>query len=105
MAPRALKLTASAEVRGRCEADGKVRVHRHLIHVPPTAMSSVMAHELVHLERRHHGEAFWRRLRRSSRTICVARRCWSAGSARGSGGKRKVQEGGVGEKPEIAVER
>ncbi len=61
-APRALKLTASAEFWGRCEADGTVRVHWHLVHAPPAAMAYVVAHELVHLEHRHHGEAFWRRL-------------------------------------------
>ncbi len=44
---------------GSASADGSVRLHWRLIHLPPASIDYVVAHELAHLREMHHGPAFW----------------------------------------------
>jgi len=48
---------------GTCGKDRVVRINWRLIQAPAAAMEYVVAHEVCHLAVRHHGPAFWARLR------------------------------------------
>jgi predicted metal-dependent hydrolase len=44
---------------GSAGADGAVRLHWRLIHLPLSSIDYVVAHELAHLREMNHGPAFW----------------------------------------------
>jgi predicted metal-dependent hydrolase len=48
---------------GSASADGSVRLHWRLIHLPPASIDYVVAHELAHLREMNHGPAFWELVR------------------------------------------
>ncbi|MEW6496401.1 MAG: type I restriction endonuclease, partial [Cyanobacteriota bacterium] len=47
---------------GTCDKDGTIRINWQLIHAPLAVLEYVVAHELVHLLHRHHGDTFWETL-------------------------------------------
>ncbi|MBD2001726.1 YgjP-like metallopeptidase domain-containing protein [Funiculus sociatus] len=57
--PRDVKLSEQKRVWGTCDKDGTIRINWHLIHAPLAVLEYVIAHEVVHLLHRHHGDAFW----------------------------------------------
>ena len=50
---------------GSLGRDGVVRVHWRLVQAPVAALEYVVAHEVAHLVRRHHGPEFWAALGRT----------------------------------------
>jgi hypothetical protein len=62
--PRDVKLSEQKRVWGTCDKDGTIRINWQLIHAPLAVLEYVVAHELVHLLHRHHGDAFWEALSR-----------------------------------------
>ncbi|BAZ32263.1 hypothetical protein NIES4074_47650 [Cylindrospermum sp. NIES-4074] len=57
-----VKLSEQKRVWGSCGKDKIIRINWQLIHAPVAVLEYVVAHELVHLLHRHHGEAFWEAL-------------------------------------------
>jgi hypothetical protein len=62
--PREVKLSEQKRVWGTCDKDGTIRINWHLIDAPLAVLEYVVAHEVVHLLHRHHGDAFWEALSR-----------------------------------------
>jgi hypothetical protein len=60
--PRGIKLSDQKRVWGTCEKDGTICINWQLIDAPLAVLEYVVAHEVVHLLRRHHGDAFWETL-------------------------------------------
>jgi hypothetical protein len=60
--PPDIKLSEQKRVWGTCSKDGIIRINWHLIHAPLAVLEYVVAHEVVHLLHRHHGDAFWETL-------------------------------------------
>ena len=58
-----LALSSAATRWGSASADGSIRLHWRLIHLPPASIDYVVAHELAHLREMHHGPAFWATVR------------------------------------------
>jgi predicted metal-dependent hydrolase len=54
-----VKLSEQKRVWGTCGKDGIIRINWQLIHAPLAVLEYVVAHEVVHLLHRHHGDAFW----------------------------------------------
>ena len=57
-----IKLCEQKRVWGTCSKDGIIRINWHLIYAPLAVLEYVVAHEVVHLLHRHHGDAFWEAL-------------------------------------------
>jgi predicted metal-dependent hydrolase len=57
-----VKLSEQKRVWGTCGKDGVIRINWQLIHAPLAVLEYVVAHEVVHLLHRHHGDAFWEAL-------------------------------------------
>lgn len=57
--PRAVKLSEAKTQWGSCTAQGSVRLHVHLIRLPPRLIDYVVVHELAHLRELNHSAAFW----------------------------------------------
>lgn len=47
---------------GSCSSDRKIRLNWRLIHLNPSLIDYVIAHELAHLDEMNHGDHFWRRV-------------------------------------------
>ncbi|MBD2181875.1 M48 family metallopeptidase [Planktothrix sp. FACHB-1355] len=60
--PPPVRLADQKHTWGTCGKDGIIRINWHLIQAPKAAMEYVIAHEVVHLLHRHHGDAFWETL-------------------------------------------
>jgi hypothetical protein len=56
---RRLSLSTAATRWGSASADGSVRLHWRLIHLPMASIDYVVAHELAHLREMNHSPAFW----------------------------------------------
>lgn len=54
-----LALSNASTRWGSASADGSVRLHWRLIHLPLASIDYVVAHELAHLREMNHGPAFW----------------------------------------------
>ena len=57
-----VKFSEQKWVWGTCDKDGTIRINWQLIHAPLAALEYVVAHEVVYLLHRHHGDAFWETL-------------------------------------------
>jgi len=57
--PVDIKLSEQKRVWGSCGKDKIIRINWQLIDAPVAVLEYVVAHELVHLLHRHHGDAFW----------------------------------------------
>jgi predicted metal-dependent hydrolase len=57
--PRTVKLSEAKTQWGSCTAQGSVRLHVHLIKLPPRLIDYVVVHELAHLRELNHSAAFW----------------------------------------------
>jgi predicted metal-dependent hydrolase len=51
--------------RGSCSLDGRLNIHWATMQLPPDLIDYVLAHEVVHLHERDHGERFWCRVERA----------------------------------------
>jgi predicted metal-dependent hydrolase len=60
--PRSIRVTDMANGWGSCGPEGSVLINWNLIFAPRSVLEYVIVHELVHLERRSHGPAFWGKL-------------------------------------------
>lgn len=49
---------------GSCTSQRRIRLNWRLIHLPPTLIDYVVAHEVAHLKEMNHGPAFWREVER-----------------------------------------
>ena len=58
--PRSVKLSEAKTQWGSCTAQGSIRLHTHLIRLPPRLIDYVVVHELAHLRELNHSPAFWR---------------------------------------------
>ena len=58
--PRSVKLSEAKTQWGCCTERGAIRLHLHLIKLPPRLVDYVVAHELAHLRELNHSTAFWR---------------------------------------------
>lgn len=47
---------------GSCGKDRVIRIHWQLVQAPVSVFEYVVAHEVAHLLRRHHGPEFWQLL-------------------------------------------
>ncbi len=47
---------------GSCSADRKIRLNWRLIHLEPSIIDYVIAHELAHLDEMNHSARFWKRV-------------------------------------------
>lgn len=56
---RSLSLTRARTRWGSAKADGSIRLHEQLIHLPPVLIDYVVVHELSHLRVMNHSPAFW----------------------------------------------
>jgi predicted metal-dependent hydrolase len=56
---RRLSLSTATTRWGSASADGSVRLHWRLIHLPMASIDYVVAHELAHLREMNHSPAFW----------------------------------------------
>ncbi|MCU0928849.1 MAG: M48 family metallopeptidase [Burkholderiaceae bacterium] len=54
-----LSLSNASTRWGSASADGSVRLHWRLIHLPLASIDYVVAHELAHLREMNHGPVFW----------------------------------------------
>jgi predicted metal-dependent hydrolase len=54
-----LALSSAATRWGSASADGSIRLHWRLIHLPLASIDYVVAHELAHLREMNHSAAFW----------------------------------------------
>lgn len=54
-----LALSNASTRWGSASADGSVRLHWRLIHLPLASIDYVVAHELAHLREMNHGPQFW----------------------------------------------
>ncbi|HTN95014.1 MAG TPA: SprT family zinc-dependent metalloprotease [Gallionella sp.] len=59
VAPRSVKLSEAKTQWGSCTAQGAIRLHTHLIRLPPRLIDYVVVHELAHLRELNHSPAFW----------------------------------------------
>jgi predicted metal-dependent hydrolase len=57
--PRTVKLSEAKTQWGSCTAQGSIRLHAHLIKLPPRLIDYVVVHELAHLRELNHSAAFW----------------------------------------------
>ena len=57
--PRSVKLSEAKTQWGSCTAQGSIRLHVHLIKLPPRLIDYVVVHELAHLRELNHSAAFW----------------------------------------------
>jgi predicted metal-dependent hydrolase len=57
--PQSVKLSEAKTQWGSCTAQGSVRLHVHLIRLPPRLIDYVVVHELAHLRELNHSGAFW----------------------------------------------
>ena len=60
----ALKVCEQQRRWGSCDARGVVRINWRIIQAPRALIDYVLVHELVHLEHRAHGPAFWKAVAR-----------------------------------------
>lgn len=60
--PSTVRVSEQKHTWGTCGKDGIIRIDWQLIQAPVAAMEYVVAHEVVHLLHRHHGDAFWETL-------------------------------------------
>jgi predicted metal-dependent hydrolase len=58
--PRNVKLSEAKTQWGSCNAQGSIRLHVHLIKLPPRLIDYVVVHELAHLRELNHSASFWR---------------------------------------------
>ena len=58
--PRTVKLSEAKTQWGSCTAHGSIRLHVHLIKLPPRLIDYVVVHELAHLRELNHSASFWR---------------------------------------------
>ena len=56
---RRLALSAATTRWGSASADGSIRLHWRLVHLPMASIDYVVAHELAHLREMNHSPAFW----------------------------------------------
>ncbi|MCI1190584.1 M48 family metallopeptidase [Calidifontimicrobium sp. SYSU G02091] len=54
-----LALSSAATRWGSASADGSIRLHWRLVHLPLASIDYVVAHELAHLREMNHSPAFW----------------------------------------------
>jgi predicted metal-dependent hydrolase len=54
-----LKLRRMKRTWGNCSSSGVIKLNTHLIKAPLSAIDSVVAHELCHLQEMNHGRAFY----------------------------------------------
>lgn len=54
-----LSLSSAATRWGSASADGSIRLHWRLVHLPLASIDYVVAHELAHLREMNHSAAFW----------------------------------------------
>ena len=47
---------------GSCSSDRRIRLNWRLIHLAPTLIDYVIAHELAHLDEMNHSARFWKRV-------------------------------------------
>ena len=47
---------------GFCSSDRRIRLNWRLIHLAPTLIDYVIAHELAHLDEMNHSAHFWKRV-------------------------------------------
>lgn len=47
---------------GSCSSDRKIRLNWRLIHLDPSLIDYVIAHELAHLDEMNHSDRFWKRV-------------------------------------------
>ncbi len=57
--PQSVKLSEARTQWGSCTAQGSIRLHVHLIKLPPRLIDYVVVHELAHLRELNHSAAFW----------------------------------------------
>jgi predicted metal-dependent hydrolase len=57
--PQSVKLSEAKTQWGSCTAQGSIRLHVHLIKLPPRLIDYVVVHELAHLRELNHSAAFW----------------------------------------------
>lgn len=57
--PPPVRLSNQKHTWGTCGKNGIIHINWQLIEAPKMAMEYVVAHEVVHLLHRHHGDAFW----------------------------------------------
>jgi hypothetical protein len=60
----ALRLSEQRQRWGSCSPSGILRLNWRIMQAPMTLVDYVVAHELVHLTHRHHGDRFWAALGR-----------------------------------------
>lgn len=59
LVPRSIRVTDMVHGWGSCGQEGNIVINRQLIFAPRKVLEYVVAHELVHLRHRSHGEGFW----------------------------------------------
>jgi predicted metal-dependent hydrolase len=57
--PQSVKLSQAKTQWGSCTAQGSIRLHVHLIKLPPRLIDYVVVHELAHLRELNHSASFW----------------------------------------------
>lgn len=56
---RSVALSSARTRWGSASADGRLRLHWRLMHLPPPIVDYVVAHEVAHLREMNHGPRFW----------------------------------------------
>ena len=59
LVPRSIRVADFANGWGSCGLEGNVLINWHLIFAPRKVLQYVVAHELVHLQKRSHDRRFW----------------------------------------------
>ncbi|MHC0067540.1 M48 family metallopeptidase [Nostoc sp. UIC 10890] len=57
-----VRLSEQKRVWGTCGKDGVIRINWQLVDAPFSVLEYVVAHEIVHLLHRNHGDSFWESL-------------------------------------------
>ncbi|MBE8989439.1 M48 family metallopeptidase [Nostoc sp. LEGE 12450] len=57
-----VKLSEQKRVWGTCSKDGVIRINWQLVDAPLSVLEYVVAHEIIHLLHRNHGDGFWEAL-------------------------------------------
>lgn len=60
LVPRSIRVADFTHGWGSCGPEGNVLINWQLIFAPKKVLEYVVVHELVHLQERSHGHAFWR---------------------------------------------
>lgn len=60
--PKGVKLANQKQTWGTCGKDRIIHIHWQLAQAPLAALEYVVAHEIVHLQHRHHDHEFWETL-------------------------------------------